>query len=51
VAALVEREDVEANLSGVFHANATLVDIQRELRLIRWLLENGDEEEAEEDTA
>jgi hypothetical protein len=51
VTPLVEREDIDAILSGVFHVNATLVDIQRELLFIRWLLEDGNEEEEEEDSA
>jgi hypothetical protein len=46
---LIEREDVDAILSGIFDINASLTEVRRELRQIRRLLEDGDEEEEEED--
>ena len=36
-------------LAGIFDIRATLEEIRDELRLIRSLLEDGDEEEEEED--
>ena len=45
---LLERADVDAILSGLFDINANLAEIRDELRMIRWLLEDGDEEEEEE---
>jgi hypothetical protein len=49
VEALIEREDVDAILGGVFDINANLAEVRDELRIIRRLLEDGDEEEEEED--
>jgi predicted component of type VI protein secretion system len=44
-----EREDVDAILSGVFDANATLSSIDRKLQtLLNWL-DMGDDDEEEED--
>jgi hypothetical protein len=40
--------DVTSILSGVFDMNAKLEEIRDELRIIRWLLEDGDEEQEEE---
>lgn len=44
-------KDVTSILSGVFDINANLAEIRDGVRIIRWLLEDGDEEEeeAEED--
>jgi hypothetical protein len=41
--------DVASILRGVFDINANLVEIRDELRVIRWLLEDGDGEEEEEE--
>jgi hypothetical protein len=50
----VEREfddrDVTSILSGRFDIDATLAETRDDVRIIRWLLEDGDEEaEADED--
>lgn len=44
-----DEHDVAAILGGIFDANAKLEGIRVEVQAIRILLENGDEEEAEED--
>ena len=47
---LVEREDIDAILSGIFDVNATLSSINWKLvALVDWLDIGGDDEEEEED--
>ncbi len=46
---LIEREDVDAILSGVFDISASLTEVRDELQIIRRLLEDGDEEEEEDE--
>jgi hypothetical protein len=49
VEAPFERGDAKAILSGVFHMNAHLADIARDVRVIRLLLDDDDEEAEEDD--
>jgi hypothetical protein len=49
VAAPFDERDVTSILSGVFDINAKLEEIRGELRLIRLLMENGDDGEEEEE--
>ena len=47
---ILEREDVDAILSGVFDLNVALARIDLNLeRLVTWLDMGGDDEEEEED--
>ena len=47
---LIEREDVNAILSGVFDINAKLARIDENLHAIAgWFEDRGDDEEEEED--
>ena len=45
----VEREDVDAILSGLFDMNRKLARIDRNLEVITRWLENGDDDEEEEE--
>ena len=45
----VEREDVDAILSGIFDVSTKLEDIRTDIRAIRAWLEDGDEQEEEEE--
>jgi len=44
---VVEREDVNAILAVSFDLSIKLERIAEDVRVIRWLLEDGDEEEEE----
>ncbi len=47
---VVEREDVDAILSGVFDVNVALTNIDSKLdALLQWLDLGGDDEEEEDD--
>ena len=41
--------DFNAMLSGIFDINAKLAEIRDDLQVIRWLLEDGNHEEEEEE--
>lgn len=49
VDATFDDRDVQSVMGGIFDIRATLEEIRDDLRVIRWLLEDGDEEEEEEE--
>jgi hypothetical protein len=45
---VIDDGDFNAILSGIFDINAKLAEIRDDLQVIRWLLEDGNDEEEEE---